>query len=453
MRASQRGYSVPELLVAMVLLLSIGFATLGVVHAFALALADRSTAESGSLALDRELDRMRADAASAYAIFVPNRDVFGNPNATGADTATPGAGHEVDFYTKSDRAVESYWAYVYDAKAQTLQRYDYVPGAGAGRSATGVFDRSTGALNTAAHYPAISGVRGFTAQTLFANQLASDTNVFGPLVRNLVTQVGGAPPADPVGFVPANGRPQSDLYGGNTSVQLQIDAKAGRRVVHLASAIMPSGFTIHEYPAIRGVVYRLDEVHRFWFGLAQITHSGIYEQLLISYHPKDPASWKPWCDYEVYGSGSSGLRLNDSKTRYDPTDYHETMGGIYNTVSDGSANTLNPVQRCGSVVPGPNDAYATMAPAPPLVIPTNPPCFIAGRCWPDQAPPNWTPASPWPVTSPPAAWCATHEASPLCGGSGGTPQPIVGTPPALILETPEPAAAQPANDPAFRGPA
>lgn len=434
--SAQRGYSVPELLIAIVLLLSIGFATLGVLQSLTRALADRSTGESGSIALDETLERMRADAASAYAVFVPNRDVFGNPNAPGADSATPGAGHEIDFYTKNDRGAEAYWAYDYDARAKTLQRFDYVTGA---TVRTGVFDRITGTLDTAAHYPTIKNVKNFAARTLFASDLTADKNVFGPLVRDLVTQAGAGPAAAPVGFVPANGKPQSDLYGGNTTVQLELETNAGTRVVHLTSGVMPSGFTIHEYPAIRGVIYRLDEVHRFWFGLAQITHSGIYEQLLVSYHPKDPASWKPWCDYEVYGSGSTGLRLNDPKTRYDPTDYHQTLGGLYDAVADGSANALEPVRQCGRTVPGPNDAGATAAPAPPPAIPTNPPCFVAGRCWPEQAPPNWTPASPWPVVPPPAAWCATRAASPLCGGAGGTPEPISGTPPPLVYETPEPA--------------
>ena len=444
MNGSQRGFSVPELLIAVVLLLLIGFATVGVLQGFTRALADRSTAESGSIALDQEIERMKADAASAYAVFVPLRDVFGNVNALGADTANPGVGHEVDFYTKNDHNVESYWAYVYDAKAKTLQRYDYVP-SDSGAPATGMFDRMTGVLNTSAHYPALSNVQGFATQTLFANQLVSNRNAFGSVLQSLVSQVGATPAPAPVGFVPSSGKPQSDLYGGNTTVQLQLSTISGTRIVHLASAVKPSGFTIHEYPAIRAVIYRLDQVHRSWFGLAQITHSGIYEQLLVSYNPKDPASWKPWCDYEVYGSNSSGLRLKDPKTQYDPTDYHETMGGIYNAVADGSANALNPVQRCGTSVPPPDAVYATMAPAPPVAVPTNPPCFIAGQCWPDQAPPNWTPASPWPVTPPPAAWCATHSASPLCGGGGGgTPVPIFGSPPPVTYQTPDPAPTGPA---------
>ncbi len=430
MRTLQRGYSVPELLVAIVLLLLIGFATLGVLQAFTRALADRSTSESGSIALDLELERMHADAASAYAVFVPNRDVFGSVNALGADTANPAPGHEVDFYTKTDHNVDVYWAYAYDAKAKTLQRYDYVPSA-AGAPAVGVYDRLTGALNVTAHYPIISNVQSFSTQTLFANQLTTNKNTYGPLVRDLASQAGAVPEADPVGFVPNDGKPKSDLYGGNTTVEVQVRTNAGTRVEHFATAVMPSGFTIHEYPAIRGVIYRLDQVHRFWFGLAQITHSGIYEQLLVSYTPNDPTSWKPWCDYEVYGSGSTGLRLNDPKTTYNPRDFAETIGGIYNTLSSGMANRLNPTAQCGTIVPPEDATLPTMAPAPPVQVPTNPPCFAQGLCWPDQAPPNWIPASPWPIATPPPSWCNAHAASPLCGGVGGTPQPILGTPPAI----------------------
>lgn len=420
-RASERGFFVPELLVAVAMLVVVGLGTLAVLGAFTSALTLRSTSQSGYVALDAELDRMRDDASTAYAVFVPDKDIFGNVNA-----ASPGAaGHEVDFYARTDSGAEVYWAYDYDAAAATLRRYDY----DASRN-VGVADRTTGAINTAAHYPAIGNVRGFDVETLEADRLTSSANPYAPAVAGIVG--GNAPQADPVGFVPASGRARDDLYGGNTTVAIRAQTDRGTRLLHLATAVMPSGFTVHERPSIRGVVYRLDQVHRFWFGLAQITHAGIYEQLLYSYQPNAPPNqWKTWCDFELYGSGISGLRLNDPHTRYQPQNWQESMAGVFTNVENGSYRGLDADSRCGQKVPSPNATYAPApAPGPTDVVDTPPPCFSQGQCWPNDAPRDWAPPSPWPVASPPPSWCATHDLSPLCGGPGGPPPtPSANSPP------------------------
>ncbi len=421
-RAPERGFFVPELLIAVTLLLVVGFVTLAVVQALTHSLAYRSTSQSGYIALDQELDRMRDDASTAYAVFVADKDVFGNVNAP-----TPGApGHEIDFYARTDTGTEAYWAYDYDSATATLRRYDYDTNGN-----VGVADRTTGAINTSAHYPAIGNVRGFAVQTLEADALASQTNPYAHAVAGLVSQAGVAH-ADPVGFVPASGHARDDLYGGNTTVQVRVQTDRGARMLHLATAVMPSGFTVHERPAIRGVVYRLDEVHRFWFGLAQITHAGIYEQLLYSYDPAAPPNqWKTWCDFELYGADSSGLRLKDPHTQYQPQNWQESMAGIFANVENAAYRGLNADSRCGQKVPSPNATYAPApAPGPTDVVDTPPPCFAQGQCWPDAAPPDWAPPSPWPSVSPPPSWCATHDLSPLCGGPGGPPPtPSANSPP------------------------
>ena len=198
----QRGFAVPEILVAATMMIAIAFATLIVLQAFVKAVAARSTSESGSIAVNQELDRMRSDAATAYAIFVPSKDVMGDPNAPGADTGTPGSGHEVDFYGRTDSGAEAYWAYRYDATAGTLQRYDYVVNAAGSPSQTGVIDRSTGRFDPAGHYPIITGVTGFDVRTLHADQLTAAPNDLAPLMAGLVRQAGLSPRADPVGFTP-----------------------------------------------------------------------------------------------------------------------------------------------------------------------------------------------------------------------------------------------------------
>ncbi len=427
-KATERGFFLPELLVAIALMLLVGLATLAVLQTFTHALTTRSTSQSGYVALDAQLDRMRDDASTAYAVFVPDKDVFGNTN-----TASLGApGHEVDFYGRTDTGSEVYWAYDYDATAGTLRRYDYDI-----NGQVGIADRNTGAIDTAAHYPAIGNVRAFTAQTVEANALTSSSNPYASAVAGLIGSL--QPHADPVGFVPASGRARDDLYGGNTTVALHVQTDRGTRLLHLATAVMPSGFTVHERPLIRGVVYRLDQVHRFWFGLAQITHAGIYEQLLYTYQPNAPPNqWKTWCDFELYGSGISGLRLNDPMTKYDPQNWQESMGGIFANVENAAYVGHDPDTHCSQKVPAPNATYAPApAPAPTDIADTPPPCFARGQCWPDDAPPNWTPPSPWPSASPPPSWCATHELSPLCGGPGGPPpSPSVNSPPPQAYQSP-----------------
>ena len=179
---------------------------------------------------------------------------------------------------------------------------------------------------------------------------------------------------------------------------------------------MPSGFTVHEYPSMRGYVYRIDQVHRFWFGLAQITHFDIYEQLQYSYTPNDKQSWKVWCDFKVVQK----QRLGASSANYDPLSWQESMEGVYDYVAGSSFyGDKDPSSNCNSAVPRPNaTGQPTPAPAPSDLGPTPPPCFAQGQCWPDQAPPDWNPPSPWPVASPPTAWCADHALSPLCGYDG-----------------------------------
>jgi len=442
-RGGERGFTVPEMLVSMVLLVTIGLATLGTVRFFIHALDARSTSQGGAVALEGRIDALRNDAATAFAVFVPRKDVFGNanlpPGITPGDAASNVIGHEVDFYGKTDTGAETYWAYRFDAAKRTLQRYDYD---GAGN--VGVADRVTGAIDTAGRYPALTGVKAFSAQRLHASDLTSGANVFGGLVAQLVAP-GRPPEADPVGFIPASGLPRDDLYGGNVTMQLQIDTDSGARTLHLATATLPSGFTIHAAPAIRAFVYRINTVHRSWFGFAQKTRAHVYEQLQYSYHPNTdpPGAWHVWCDFELYGSHIAGLSLNDPSVVYHPSNYLESAAGVFYYVTSGAFKNLNP--NCtGQQLPSPSQTFAPVPRATdPDVVETPPPCLGSGTCWPQNAPPNWTPPSPWPAATPPPTWCATHMQSGLCGGPGGTPVPITGSPPPVVLQTSAPAAAPP----------
>lgn len=420
----ERGFTVVEVLVAMVLVVAMSFVTIGIVHAFTHALSLRSDAQSGTITLEQELDRMRADAASAYAVFVPTNDIFGKPNA-----AQHGAtGHELDFYTKTDVGDEAYWVYEWDPGARTLQRYDYDVSATTGLPQDiGVADRATGAIDANGHYPALTGVSSFSAQSVFASELAAQPNIFGKVLSGLISAAGVSPSAEPVGFVPANGIPNPDLYGGNTTVQAVIVTQHGSRTLHLTTAAMPAGFTLHDAPSIRAFTYRINSIHRSWFGIVQKTFAHIFNQIQYNYHPSDPKSpWQVWCDYEVYGANIKGIALNDRNhlEDYHPTDWKESTAGTFYTVTHGGYANLAPAAICSEQIPGPN---ASPIPVPsetsPDVIDTPPPCFdSANPCWPENAPPNWTPPSPWPAASPPPSWCSTHEQSQLCGGAEASPQ-------------------------------
>ncbi len=413
----QRGFTVVETLVSTVLLVALGLATLALMSRFAHAVGDRTSSAGGEAAAETTLMSMRNDAATAFAVFVPAEDVFGNANA-----AAGAAGHEVDFYSKAEDGSEAWWAYVYDAGKGTVQRYDYQPSATGGGNLIGVVDRTSGVIDPNASYPPVTGVKAFSAHTLEASDLTTSANAFGPVIASLASSAGVTPVADPVGFVPTSNRARADLYGGNTTVEVSLTTSHGSHTFHLATTALPSGFTIHAAPAIRAFAYRMDYGHRFWFGFAQKTWARIFEQLQYSYTPAQSASWKVWCDFEVYGAGSNGLSLNDPNAVYRPHDWIEATAGTFYEVTQGNISSLNP--NCtgnGKKIPGKNASLASPGPlaGAPDVIDTPPPCFLQGTCWPQGAPVDWAPPSPWPAQTPPPAWCVTHNLSTLCGGPGG----------------------------------
>ncbi len=433
----QRGFTVPEMLVAMLLIATLALVALGTLQFFVRTVDARTYGLGGAASVERELATMRDDANTAFAVFVPAKDVFGAPNAP------PASSHEVDYYAKTDTGAETWWAYYFDAKQKTLQRYDYNPATGA----RGVFDRTNGTIDARGRYPQITGVTAFAAQPVQADALAdAKSNPFAPIVQTLVGP-NATPQADPVGFVPSNDQPRADLYGGNTTVQVVIETQRGRHTLHVLSGAMPSGFTIHEAMAIRAFVYRVNTVHRSWIGFAQKTKAQIFEQLQYSFHPKTdpPGTWKVWCDFQVYGYGAGGLTLNDPNAVYHPKNFDETAASIYYRVTHDSVRSLNPNPGgCNKHVPKIDDTPAPAYTGPsPDTYDTPPPCFAQGACYPENAPPNWTPQSPWPSSPPPPSWCAGHQQSPLCGGAGGTPVPIVGPAPTPVYYTPGPALSPP----------
>lgn len=403
----QRGYTVPELLIAILLFVSLGVATLGTMHGLTGILERRTQTQSGNGPLDQMLVQMHDDAHTAFAVFIPQNDVFGQQNISNLGSVPA---HEVDYYSKTDTGQETWWAYRYDAVQKTLERYDYDPSTKP--TTYGVFDRATGAIDTNAGYPAVNGVQSFAAATVQANQLTDpNTNRYANLISGL-TQ-GNAPRGEPLGFIPKDG-PRTDLFGGNATVQVSLTTDHGTRSIELMSGAMASGFTIPKSLEIRALLYRKDTHHQSWGGIGTKTRAHVFVQL--QYHlitDKSTPKWKLWCDWQIYG-GKKGVDLSDPTRDYRAMDPQELASYAFYTVTHGLASDSIP----GDVPCNPQYPTASTTPPPTARIDppaTPPPCWLtADPCWPYGAPPDWTPPSPWPSSTPPAAWCKTHAKSKLC---------------------------------------
>lgn len=382
-RTAQRGFSTLEVLLSVALLTVLGLAAAGVLAGVARAARDGFAGARGANDLDRELERWRDEAASAFAVFVPG-----------------GTSSEVDFYAKDDAGRDIFWRYAFDAATRTVRRSDYDPG-----GASGVRDPVTGTIDARATYPPLQGIGSFGARVLQANELASGRNPYGAVSAALL---GSKARALPVSF--DNGSlPNPDLFGGNAIVQLQIAGAGPARTLHLLGGALPTGFTFHALPVAHGIVYRIDQTHRFWFGLAQVSHTWIDGHVDVSYD-----GWRSriaWCDFNIYG-GASGVDPHGPQANYDPDDFNESFAGLLARTQSEPA--------CGVGPPAPSSANRT-APftPPPAIVDTPPPCFTSPPpgtppCWPPSAPPDWTP-SPLPSGPPPRGWCLTHPDSRACG--------------------------------------
>jgi prepilin-type N-terminal cleavage/methylation domain-containing protein len=114
-----RGYTLVELLVSMavilILLMGVGGAIVSTLHVQAF---HAGRAEMGRTASD-VAERLREEARSATAVFIPSVDVLGDPN-----TGTSGA-HEVDFLRRLSAGGDAYVAYRFDAATGDITRYEY----------------------------------------------------------------------------------------------------------------------------------------------------------------------------------------------------------------------------------------------------------------------------------------------------------------------------------------
>jgi hypothetical protein len=386
--AGERGLGLIEALVALGIGTLIAFAGLAACTAVARALDATRSGAAGALAVEAQLTQLRNDAASALAVFVPAVAGDGRPNA----------GREIDFYAKTAGGAEIRWRYLYDAAAQTLTRSDYDAS-----GLAGIRDPSSGVVDPAAHYPALRHVTAFNARALPAAQL-------GDLAANAYGGLGAlfahAPASVSVAFGAA-GPGAAPAIGGNGVVEVRLADAAASRLTHLAAGALASGFTVTGVPVWHAIVYRVDQTHRSWFGVAGKSHVFINARVDVSYD-----GWKTqaaWCDYNIYGN-PDGLDGHDPHADYKPDEPEEQSARILARCVQ--QNPTPPPAGAPGNAPDPGAVH------PALPIDTPPPCWTqpgpGGRCWPDGAPPNWVPPALSAGETPPPAWCAAHAASPVC---------------------------------------
>lgn len=202
MRA-QRGFSLVEVLIAAGISVMLAAILVSAAHAFA-GWSQRASAVAGAhSALDRLEERIDAEAAGSWSVFVPANDVLGLSNADG---------HEFDIATEDALRRPSFRAYRYDAGASRLDEYVY--------GARGAAPVPTGDVTAAVTaFSAASGAASALAGPLFANATIADAEV-----PSLV--------GDP------------EATGGNRLTRIAIAIGAFRRTFTIASATAPSRVTV-----------------------------------------------------------------------------------------------------------------------------------------------------------------------------------------------------------------
>jgi hypothetical protein len=349
-----RGFTVLEALIATALVTLVAFIGLAACKTIARVTLMSGAARSGSDSIDEQIAAFHNDAATAFAVFVPDADRFGKPNA----------GQELDFYSKADDGRAIRWCYAYDAQAQTLRRWDFDAG-----GPYGVRNGTTGAVDSAAAYPALKHVIRFEAAALPADRLGDpDRNAYAG-ISGLLTRT---PRALPVRYAAL------DAVGGNGVVQVSLANAATARTVHLAAGSMPTGFTVTGVPLWHAVVYRVDQSHRFGLGVAGKSHVFINAHVDVSYDGW--ATKIAWCDFNLLGA-PNGLDPHDPHADYKPNEAIESAPSIL-----AACRRLRPLPPVSGSSGNPREADTGVPAAP---VGPAPPCSTADqlrRCRPPDAP-------------------------------------------------------------------
>jgi prepilin-type N-terminal cleavage/methylation domain-containing protein len=206
-----RGYSLIELLISMavilILLMGVGNAIVHVLHV--------QSFQVGRAAMGRTAaalsERLREEAHSSTAVFIPSVDVLGGPNA-----GTAGA-HEVDFFRRLSAGGDAFVAYRFDSATGDITRYEYT-------TASGI-------------------------KTILNSDIAAGDVALFSVVRERASEAGKlAGESDPPSVSILYGA--AELAGGNDVVVATLQPSerngipAGSFIIHLASRVAPTALAV-----------------------------------------------------------------------------------------------------------------------------------------------------------------------------------------------------------------
>ena len=200
-RPGERAFTLIEVLAATALWIVLGGAMLYVTQLLLAATRGAAAQQHAYVGLAHLLETWDAESSSALAIFVPPKDVLGAGNPDG---------HELDFYSRDAAHYGHFWAYLWDRKANTLQRYTYAaPGA-----------------QSAPSDPPLSGIVAFSARRKLASSVSQPfTNGYAP--RDVSVNF-GYPGVD----------------GGSAITSVTVGDKDRTYVAELLPGTMTSGFSV-----------------------------------------------------------------------------------------------------------------------------------------------------------------------------------------------------------------
>lgn len=196
----ERGFTTIELIVGAAIAAFALFVALAAARQLAGVAAHADARVRQTAAADRLIERLVAEAASAWAVYVPPTDAYGRPNSDG---------HDVAFFSE-DGAHRAYaWAYDFDVATGMATRVAFAPG-----TAPAAGER-IGPFST---FAASSADVTALGDPLFAQATA-------PVVHYAFAAMPGA-------------------VGGNGVVSLHVASASVDRTVVLASATAPTTFTV-----------------------------------------------------------------------------------------------------------------------------------------------------------------------------------------------------------------
>ena len=207
---ASRGFTLLEVLIAAAIAIVLGLFFLRATTSALRTLTATGTRFNEAATLANLSDLWERDEDTAWAIFTPPADVHGASNADG---------HEVDFYSRDARQRTSFWAYTYDAAAQTLTHYKYTA---PGSSPTAI--------------EAFTGVTQFFAHTYPVTALSDPSSkIYSPLFAPASLQDGS------VQFFSSSA---PWIAGGNQITYVNVQTAHASREMHLSTQTAPSGYIV-----------------------------------------------------------------------------------------------------------------------------------------------------------------------------------------------------------------